>query len=125
MSAAFGKQILISNDVFENIKDNLSYYSEEKTSFRDFGERRLKDLIAPMRIFQVVSDKLQTEFPPIKTLDVRPNNIPVQLTSFIGRDIEIPEIKISLEKSRIVTLLGPGGTGKDKTFHSNKLWRLI
>ena len=114
MSAAFGKQILISNDVFENIKDNLSYYSEEKTSFRDFGERRLKDLIAPMRIFQVVSDKLQTEFPPIKTLDVRPNNIPVQLTSFIGRDIEIPEIKSSLEKSRLVTLLGPGGTGKTR-----------
>lgn len=114
MSAAFGNQILISNEVYENIKDNLNYYTEEKISFRDFGERRLKDLITPMRIFQLVSDKLQTEFPPIKTLDVRPNNIPVQLTSFIGRDIEIPEIKSSLEKSRLVTLLGHGGTGKTR-----------
>ena len=114
MSAAHGNQILISNDVYENIKDNLDNYSERNISFRDFGERRLKDLIQPMRIFQIVSEKLQNEFPPIKTLDARPNNIPVQLTSFIGRDIEIPEIKSSLEKSRLVTLLGPGGTGKTR-----------
>jgi predicted ATPase/class 3 adenylate cyclase len=114
MSAAYGNQILISNDVYENIKDNLDFYNEKKISFRDFGERRLKDLIQPMRIFQIVSEKLQSDFPPIKTLDARPNNIPVQLTSFIGRDIEIPEIKSSLEKSRLVTLVGPGGTGKTR-----------
>lgn len=114
MSTAHGNQILVSNDVYENINDDSDYINDVKISFRDFGERRLKDLITPMKIFQIVSEKLQTEFPPIKTLDARPNNIPVQLTSFIGREIEIPEIKVLLGRSRLITLLGPGGTGKTR-----------
>lgn len=114
MSTAHGNQILVSNDVYESIKDDSHYINDVKISFRDFGERRLKDLITPMKIFQIVSEKLQTEFPPIKTLDARPNNIPVQLTSFIGREIEIPEIKVLLGRSRLITLLGPGGTGKTR-----------
>lgn len=114
MSTGHGGQILVSNDVYDTIDTNSDYFSEENISYRDFGERRLKDLIIPMKIYQVVSEKLQGEFPPIKTLEARPNNIPIQLTSFIGRDIEIPEIKVLLEKSRLVTLLGPGGTGKTR-----------
>lgn len=114
MSTAHGNQILISGDVYDNFRDDPDHFREERISFRDFGERRLKDLITPMRIFQVVSERLQSEFPPIRTLDARPNNIPVQLTSFIGRDREIPEIKDLLGRSRLVTLLGTGGTGKTR-----------
>ena len=82
--------------------------------FRDLGERRLKDVIEPIRLFQVVSKNLREEFPPLKTLDARPNNLPVQLTSFIGRESEILKIKKLLNQSRLLTLTGSGGAGKTR-----------
>lgn len=114
MSAAYGGQILVSNDTYEILNaDNFSN-SNENFSFRDFGERRLKDLIEPLRLFQLNVQGLETEFPPLKTLDVRPNNIPLQLTSFIGRESEIKEIKSILNDSKLLTLAGAGGTGKTR-----------
>lgn len=110
MSSANGGQVLVSNQ----IHDEMQVIGKEGVSFRDLGERRLKDLIQPVRIFQVMAEGLQSEFPPLKTLDARPNNLPVQLTSFIGRDSELRQVKSSLGESRLVTLLGAGGSGKTR-----------
>jgi len=110
MSTAYGGQILVSEDVFENARDNL----DGKISFRDLGERRLKDLRYPIKLFQITAPELASEFPPLKTLDARPNNLPVQLTSFIGREKEIHDVKELMKNSRLITLTGPGGAGKTR-----------
>ncbi|MEZ4690544.1 MAG: hypothetical protein R3A12_10320 [Ignavibacteria bacterium] len=80
------------------------------------GERRLKDVIEPIRLYQVESEGLRKEFPPLKTLDARPNNLPIQLTSFIGREKEMKFVKEELKNSRLLTLTGTGGAGKSD-FH--------
>ena len=110
MSAAYGGQIIISNDAYEIKKD----YDSEEISFRDLGNRRLKDLIQPLRLYQIMSADIPADFPPLKTLDARPNNLRIQLTSFIGREKEMTEIKKLLSVTRLLTLLGPGGTGKTR-----------
>src|SRR5205085_9394643 len=92
-------------------------------ALRDLGEHRLKDLVRPERVFQLTHPKLVHDFPRIKSLDSFPNNFPVQLTSFIGRERELAEAKRLLfpahsapgtmgEGTHLLTLTGPGGTGK-------------
>ena len=81
LSAGHGGQTLISLPTYELVRDELP----KDTSLDDLGEHRLKDLVRPEHIFQLVSQDLPTEFAPLKTLDTRPNNLPVQLTPFIGR----------------------------------------
>ncbi|MBS1518832.1 MAG: tetratricopeptide repeat protein [Bacteroidetes bacterium] len=110
MSAANGGQILLSNEAMNGISGVI----REKISFRDLGERRLKDLIQSVKLFQPIAEGLESDFPPLKTLDARPNNIPVQLTSFIGREKEISTVKNTLSENRLLTLLGSGGTGKTR-----------
>ncbi len=110
MSASYGEQILVSNDVYIQAAD----ISGSGISFRDLGERRLKDLIQPIKLFQITADGLREDFPPLKTLDARPNNLPMQLTSFIGREEEIKQIKNKLKQTRLLTLIGSGGTGKTR-----------
>ena len=126
MEAAYGEQILISNNThslyLEGSKTQSKKKSEIKSSshrvfevnFRDFGERRLKDVIEPIRLFQIESDGLREEFPPLKTLDARPNNLPIQLTSFIGREKEMKFIKEELKLHRLLSLTGAGGAGKTR-----------
>ncbi|HEV8490207.1 MAG TPA: adenylate/guanylate cyclase domain-containing protein [Candidatus Limnocylindrales bacterium] len=80
---------------------------------RDLGEHRLKDLAHAERLFQLDVDGLPVTFPAPRTLSARPNNLPVQLTSFVGRD-EIDEARRLLGKTRLLTLTGPGGTGKTR-----------
>ncbi|MEO6695198.1 MAG: tetratricopeptide repeat protein [Ignavibacteria bacterium] len=110
MSAANGGQVIVSNDSYEIAK----YKVDPEISFRDLGDRRLKDLIQPLKLFQLISSNLPSDFPPLKTLDARPNNLPVQLTSFIGRENEITDLKKLLSDTKLLTLLGPGGTGKTR-----------
>ncbi len=113
MSAAYGEQILISNDAYElYAKDTES--QSNRIDFRDLGERRLKDVILPIRLYQVVGAGLREDFPPLETLDARPNNLPVQLTSFIGREKEMKQVKEALKLSRLVTLTSAGGSGKTR-----------
>jgi len=114
MSTAYGGQIIASNNTFKLLSENTTDDPAYDFSFRDLGERRLKDLIQPIRLFQILNDGLRIEFPPVKTIDARPNNIPIQLTSFIGREKEMKEIKDLLAGTRLLTLLGPGGTGKTR-----------
>jgi len=129
MQAAYGEQILISNDTYklfshhidtkthkENETDSLclSDSGVKNVCFRDLGDRRLKDVIEPIRLFQIESDGLREEFPPLKTLDARPNNLPIQLTSFIGREKEMKYIKEELKRHRLLSLTGTGGAGKTR-----------
>jgi predicted ATPase/class 3 adenylate cyclase len=110
MSAAHGGQVLISEDAYIQLTSNES----SVISYRDLGERRLKDLIQPLKIFQLISKDLPSDFLPLATLDSRPNNLPVQLTSFIGREKEIDVVKELLNKTHLLTLTGPGGAGKTR-----------
>ena len=110
MSVANGGQVLLSNTTADLVREQLP----AEITLRDLGEHRLKDLTRPERIFQIVHPELPSEFPPIKTLDAFPNNLPAQLTSFIGREKEINEIINALNTSRLVTLTGSGGTGKTR-----------
>lgn len=110
MSAAYGGQVLISEDAYNQITEK----ENAEISYRDLGERRLKDLIQPLKIFQLISKGLPSDFPQLMTLDARPNNLPVQLTSFIGREEEIEKVKVLLKNTHLLTLTGPGGAGKTR-----------
>src|SRR5207237_6963197 len=75
---------------------------------------RLKDLTSPERIFQLVRADLPNEFPPLGSLDVLPTNLPIQVTSFVGREPELAEVKRLLRATRLLTLMGAGGSGKTR-----------
>jgi predicted ATPase/class 3 adenylate cyclase len=81
---------------------------------RDLGDHRLKDLAQPERIYQLVIDGLPSDFPPLGSLDRTPNNLPTQITTFIGREAEIRDGLKLLDGTRLLTLTGPGGTGKTR-----------
>jgi predicted ATPase/class 3 adenylate cyclase len=110
MSAAHGGQVLISLATQELVCDELP----ESVTLRDMGERRLKDVIRTEHIYQLVIADLPSDFPPIKTLDRYLHNLPAQMTSFIGRERELEEIKQALGAHRLVTLTGSGGAGKSR-----------
>jgi predicted ATPase len=84
------------------------------TSLRDLGLHRLKDLAHGERLHQLVLQGMEQDFAPPRTLDARPNNLPVQLTRFIGRRDEVARVRELLTDRRLVTLTGPGGTGKTR-----------
>ena len=109
-AVAHGGQVLASGVT----RDLLEDHPIDGVTLRDLGEHRLKDLSAPVRIIEVLADGLPTEFPPLRTLDARPNNLPTQLTTFIGRDVELEESAGLLATTRLLTLTGPGGTGKTR-----------
>src|SRR5689334_15648591 len=110
MSAAHGGQVLISVATEELVHDELP----AGVTLRDMGEQRLKDMIRSESIFQLVIENLPCDFPPIKTLDIVHHNLPAQMTSFIGRERELTEIKEALRAHRLVTLIGSGGAGKSR-----------
>jgi predicted ATPase/class 3 adenylate cyclase len=110
MSVAAGGQTLLSAATAELVRDQLP----KGATLIDLGEHRLKDLTRPEHIFQLAHPTLPDEFPPIKSIDAFPNNLPIQLTSFVGRQKEIAEITALLETARLVTLTGSGGTGKTR-----------
>jgi predicted ATPase/class 3 adenylate cyclase len=109
-SVGYGGQILLSDATRAVVESNLS----DGVILRDLGEHRLKDLVRPHRLFQIVAQDLPADFPPLKSLDALPNNLPMQLSSFIGREEEIAEIKRLLSMTRLVTLIGMGGAGKTR-----------
>jgi predicted ATPase/class 3 adenylate cyclase len=109
-AAGHGGQILLSDATRALAQGSLP----DGTTLRDLGQRRLKDLSRPEQIHQLTLGGLPSEFPPLKTLDATPNNLPVQLSSFLGRERELAEVSALLEKTRLLTLTGPGGTGKSR-----------
>ncbi len=109
-SAAWGGQVLVSGAARGLVEGALP----EGVGLRDLGEHRLKDLTRPERLSQLIIPGLPSEFPPLRTLEVAPHNLPVQLTSFIGRKDELAKAIRLLEGTRMLTLTGPGGTGKTR-----------
>jgi len=112
MSAGHGGQILLSQATQELVRDTLP----AGVTLRDLGRHRLKDLIHPEEIFQVVAADLPADFAALKTLDSRPHNLPRQTTALIGREQEVAAVRALLGDPRtaLVTLTGPGGTGKTR-----------
>jgi predicted ATPase/class 3 adenylate cyclase len=110
MSVGHGGQILLSQTTHDLVKDRLP----NGTELRDMGERRLKDIVRPEPIYQVATPDLLSDFPPLTTLETFNHNLPVQLTSFIGREQEIAEAQKLFSSTRILTFIGPGGTGKTR-----------
>jgi len=109
-SAAHGGQVVLSDTTRALVSGALP----GGTTLRDLGEHRLKDLSRPERISQLVISGVPHEFPPLRTLDATPNNLPVMLTDFIGREAVLAEAHRLLERTRLLTLTGPGGTGKTR-----------
>jgi len=110
MSAAHGGQTLLSTSTASLVRDALP----PQAALRDLGEHRLKDLIRPEHIFQLMHPQLPAEFPPLRSLDASPNNLPIQITTFIGREHELQQARERLQACRLLTLIGPGGTGKTR-----------
>src|SRR3954466_11521112 len=107
MAVAHGGQVLVS----ETTRTLL----ESETRVRDLGEHRLKDIATPQRLYQLDLDDLPNEFPPLQTLDNRPTTLPVPPNALIGRERELAETRALLEEGvRLLTLIGPGGTGKTR-----------
>ena len=112
LSTGHGGQILVSRASRELAGDRLP----PGTSLEDLGEQRLKDLTRPERIFQVLAPELPTDFPALKTLDARRNNLPAQPSALVGREREISEVCGRMREPgiRLLTLTGPGGIGKTR-----------
>ena len=110
MSVAHGGQVVLSHATEEVVCDSLVGGVE----LVDLGEHRLRDLARAERLFQLCAPGLATEFPPLRSLDAFPGNLPLQLTSFVGRDAELSAIAKALDDWRLVTLTGVGGVGKTR-----------
>ena len=110
MSAAHGGQVLLTQTTYDLLQHNLP----GDVALHYMGEHRLKDLRAPLRLYQVNVPDLRQNFSAIKSLGTQPNNLPIQLTSFIGRDKEIHEANRLFANTRLLTFIGPGGTGKTR-----------
>lgn len=112
LSAGHGGQILLDQITQAEITGELP----PGVKVRDMGLRRLRGLREHQRIFQAVVDDLPAHFPPLRTLDPRPTNLPAELTPFVGRENEVKAVSGLLRRpqSRLVTLTGPGGIGKSR-----------
>lgn len=110
LSVGHGGQVLLSGVAAELGKADLP----NRSSLRDLGSHRLKDLSNPEHVFQLVSPGLTLDFPTLKSLEAVPNNLPLQLTSFRGRENDLTEIATLLKESRLLTLFGTGGVGKTR-----------
>ena len=110
MSAAHGGQVLLSQAVVDCVRERLP----SPVSLRDLGSVRLKDLATPEHVYQLVHPRLRQEFPGLRSLEATPNNLPRQISSFIGRERELAEIKSLLSGTRLLTLVGVGGIGKTR-----------
>ncbi|MFO1303901.1 MAG: adenylate/guanylate cyclase domain-containing protein [Burkholderiales bacterium] len=109
-ASAHGGQVLLS----QSVADIVSARLPEPLALRDLGAARLRDLAGAERLFQLVHPRLRQEFPALRSLEATSNNLPTQLTSFVGRQRELGEARALLAKARLLTLHGPGGIGKTR-----------
>lgn len=109
-AAAHGGQILLSQVTVDLLED--AHFAS--ATFKSLGNHRLRNLDRPEHLFQATVPGLRDIFPPPKSMEILPNNLPVQSTSFIGRDHEMEEIRHLMERTSLLTLIGTGGTGKTR-----------
>src|SRR5215831_4045828 len=111
-AVAHGGQIVVSAATAALLGDSLP----AGASLKDLGVHRLKDLGRAEQLFQLEGDGLPADFPPLRSLDSPKlrNNLPSQVSSFIGRDAELAEVRRLVAGSRLVTLTGAGGAGKTR-----------
>lgn len=105
-----GGQILLSGATWTLVQDDLP----PGVTGQDEGEHRLKDLSRPEHVYQLIIPDLPHDFPPLRSLSIIPNNLPVQLTEFIGRQEATMETRRTLQECRLLTIVGPGGIGKSR-----------
>jgi len=110
MGLGYGGQVLVSGATVSLLRGRLP----EGGELIDLGLHRLKGLSDPEPIYQLVHASLRRDFPPLQSVVTVPHNLPTQLTTFIGRTGELEEVKRLVEGNRLLTLLGPGGTGKTR-----------
>ena len=110
MAAAHGGQVVVSGATEALVRDQLP----EGTGLVDLGEHRLRDLGRPTRVFQLSRAGCREEFPPLRSLDAFPGNLPAQVSSFVGRQVEVSRVAAALGDSRVVTITGVGGVGKTR-----------
>ena len=110
LSVGHGGQILVS----ASTRGLAQSWLPDGLTFRDLGDHRLKDLVRAERIYQLIAPDLPTDFPLLNSLEANPNNLPEQLTSFVGRQREINAVNQLLDANRLLTLSGPPGTGKTR-----------
>jgi predicted ATPase/class 3 adenylate cyclase len=110
MAVAHGGQIVCSQATADLARGGLP----PGVSLVELGVHRLRDLSEPLQVFQLVSDGLPLSFPPLLSMDAFPGNLPLQVSSFIGRDVELARVAKALSEARVVTLTGVGGVGKTR-----------
>jgi len=109
-AAAHGGQVVLSQAVEKEARSSLP----DGASLLSLGVHRLKDLADPEHVYQLSHPALPADFPPLRSLNNRNHNLPLQLTSFIGRQKEMAEVSELLQSTRLLTLLGAGGCGKTR-----------
>src|SRR5215212_1009707 len=112
LAVAHGGQIVLSDAARALVGDDPL----PSVTLRELGEFRLRDLLEPERIWQALAPGLESSFPPPRTLERHETNLPMQLTTLVGREAEIAYLSAMIERegARLVTLTGPGGTGKTR-----------
>ena len=111
LAIGHGGQVLLSRVTSDLTQGSLP----PQAMLRDLGEHRLKDLARPEYVHQLHAPDLAADFPPLRSLETLPNNLPLPVTSFVGREKEIAEITALISAHRLVTLVGSGGIGKTRT----------
>jgi predicted ATPase/class 3 adenylate cyclase len=109
-AAAHGGQVLVTKTTRDLVEGRLG----SGFGLQRLGEFRLRDLAEPELIYQLTHPDLPAGFPPIRTLAERTGNLPLQVSSFIGRERELEQTVAALGAARVVTLTGPGGVGKTR-----------